>query len=34
MDLEADEYEQMSESDTTHIPSISPHTCQEIKMSE
>lgn len=34
MDLEADEYEQMSESDVTHIPSISPRTCKEIKISE
>lgn len=34
MDLEADEYEQMSESDTTHILSISLRTCQEIKLSE
>lgn len=31
MDLEPDEYEQMSESDMTHIPSISPCTCKEIK---
>lgn len=31
MDLEPDEYEQMSESDMTHIPSIWPCTCKEIK---
>lgn len=29
--LEDDEYEQMSESDLTHIPSISQCTCKEIK---
>lgn len=29
--LEPDEYEQMSESDLTHIPSIWPGTCEEIK---
>lgn len=34
MDLEADEYEQMSESDMTYIPSILPCTCEEIKMYE
>lgn len=31
MDWEADEYEQMSAGDMTHIPSIWPCTCTEIK---
>lgn len=34
MDVEADEYEQMSESDTAHVPSTPPQSCQQIKMSE
>lgn len=31
MGWEADEYEQMSAGDMTHIPSICPRTCMKIK---